>query len=238
MGRSLLNFRWGRGSAWSVAAAAVIALAAFGGSTQYAPEFGASLAYLVGLPAALWAGLALLQASWSETQQARTGLRLAAIGMLIYAVSAGLLVPEARFFPASWFNDEAFLALLGFPLALVRTLCVLVAAAGLWQYRLARQSPLLQCSTVRRWLPPVAVILLLGTGWLVADRYRAANFSLMVETAQAAAENVDSSSEEFEGDWDNVANERLRTGLPVILGTFFVAALLMGVCALAARLQR
>jgi signal transduction histidine kinase len=48
----------------------------------------------------------------------------------IYAVSSGLIVPKADFFPASLINYDSFIRIFGFPVQIVRMLCAILIAAG------------------------------------------------------------------------------------------------------------
>jgi len=48
----------------------------------------------------------------------------------IYAVSSGLIVPKAGFFPASLINYDSFIRAFGFPVQIIRMLCAIFIAAG------------------------------------------------------------------------------------------------------------
>jgi signal transduction histidine kinase len=60
-------------------------------------------------------------------------LRAAGIALAIYAFLAGLLVPFAPFFPASWLNEEILNDLLGVPAALFRALVGLILTYSVLQ---------------------------------------------------------------------------------------------------------
>ncbi|MFA4988080.1 MAG: ATP-binding protein [Candidatus Omnitrophota bacterium] len=50
----------------------------------------------------------------------------------LYAVVAGIIVPQADFFPASVFNYSNFIMIFGFPVQVIRILCVLVMTAAVF----------------------------------------------------------------------------------------------------------
>ncbi|MEW6439881.1 MAG: PAS domain S-box protein [bacterium] len=124
--------------------------------------------YALGLPGALLAGWALLRASHAPAQKegVRAGLALAGAAMLGYSLPTGLVVPRASFFPASVLNAEGFLATLGFPVQLLRTLCAACAAAGLWL--VFRRSPGTvedRPGLIRSWALAAALATVLAAGW-------------------------------------------------------------------------
>ncbi len=85
--------------------------------------------YLLCFPGGCLAAYGLMlqtkQAKSMGVQQIATHLKFAAVAFLMYAVVAGLFVPPASFFPASWLNRRLLSTYLGIPSPMIR------AAAGL-----------------------------------------------------------------------------------------------------------
>ncbi|MEZ4635381.1 MAG: ATP-binding protein [Caldilineaceae bacterium] len=83
--------------------------------------------YLVGLPAAIFAGLGLQRAAESEAviasgRHIKLMLRRAGHALFSYAVFAGLLVAPAAFFPASILNQDLLEQLTGVPVEILRSI--------------------------------------------------------------------------------------------------------------------
>jgi len=55
-------------------------------------------------------------------------IRLAAAAFFCYSILAGLIVPRADFFPASVVNYEAFKAVIGLPVQILRAICAVITA--------------------------------------------------------------------------------------------------------------
>ena len=115
--------------------ALIIGLIGLGLLLGGANGFDAACRYGLGLPGTMLAALALWRTARSNPIQPRLGLWLAAIALLIYGGVAGLVVPAAPFFPASWLNQDRFLAITGFPIQLLRMGCALTLLVGVWFYR-------------------------------------------------------------------------------------------------------
>jgi diguanylate cyclase (GGDEF)-like protein len=90
--------------------------------------------YLLGIPATALAALALMR---QVPQVARTNpsliinLKVAAFAFVGYGIVAGMVVPDAGFFPASFVNYTAFIGVFGIPVQAVRTACALTIAASM-----------------------------------------------------------------------------------------------------------
>jgi hypothetical protein len=100
--------------------AAMAGLAALGGLAGL-PGLYAATRYVLALVGGLWAAWALFLAARTLTLGSRQ-LQTAALGMVGYALAAGLVPNPAPFFPASWLNYESFLAFTGVPIQLIRGL--------------------------------------------------------------------------------------------------------------------
>jgi diguanylate cyclase (GGDEF)-like protein/PAS domain S-box-containing protein len=120
-------------------------LLALGGMGGFAGMSGLNAAcrYALGFPGALMAALALWrEARESEERLLRDPLAHSAAVMGVYAVATGLIVSKASFFPASVLNQDTFFSFAGFPIQLVRWICALLLAWGVWRYGKAAQAGL------------------------------------------------------------------------------------------------
>ena len=140
----------------------LLGLAGLGALADGAAGLNAACRYALGLSGALLSGVVLLRAARRE-QATSTRLPLFLIGsaLLIYALVAGLIVPRAVFAPASLINQEAFLALTGLPIQIIRALCATATTLGGWL--LLNQGPQVS-SWLRRSLLPGSLLLLLASG--------------------------------------------------------------------------
>ena len=90
--------------------------------------------YLLAVPAAMLATFALRAQAQSARQNARDtlshSLRIAAFGFSIYTLTQFFVHP-IDMFPARYINEEAFLALTGFPIQLIRTIMAALITYGL-----------------------------------------------------------------------------------------------------------
>jgi PAS domain S-box-containing protein len=78
-----------------------------------------------------WAAWVLYRAS-SFSSVGRRPLRIAALGMLVHALSGFLMAPHSPLFPAMALNDEFFLALFGFSSHAVGALTAVLMGVALW----------------------------------------------------------------------------------------------------------
>jgi PAS domain S-box-containing protein len=142
----------------------LLLLAALGGLAGI-DGLNASCRYTLALPGALLAGWALLQAAKRKQSGQRWQLGLAAAAFLVYAPAAGLIVPKAAFFPASILNQDTVFDALGLPIQVIRTVCAIAIATGIWlEYRQISTAKEQQ-GRIPSWLIPVTIMLLLVTGW-------------------------------------------------------------------------
>jgi PAS domain S-box-containing protein len=86
--------------------------------------------YLIGVPGIVITCYALLLYMQQIKDQAPTGtarlMKITIVIFMAYGFFAGLIVPEAQFFPASIFNYTVFFNATGVPVQLFRTLCAIV----------------------------------------------------------------------------------------------------------------
>ncbi|HPE72764.1 MAG TPA: diguanylate cyclase [Candidatus Competibacter sp.] len=148
---------------------AVLGLVALGGSPGETSGLNATCRYALGLSGGMLAAASLWRADGAIGED-RWYLRLAASSMLAYGLTAGLVVPKAAFFPASWLNHDSFLALTGIPVQFVRMLCTLGVMIGVWLHELRVSSVWLRRSgPIPRWLYPTLFVLLAGLGGWATD---------------------------------------------------------------------
>lgn len=90
--------------------------------------------YLLAVPAAMLAALALRAQGRNACEQGRTrlgtSLTIAAFGFGIYTLTQFFVHP-INMFPARYINEEAFLAYTGFPIQLIRTITATLITFGL-----------------------------------------------------------------------------------------------------------
>jgi signal transduction histidine kinase len=90
--------------------------------------------YLLAVPAAMLAALALRAQGRTAREQGRThlstSLTIAAFGFGIYTLTQFFVHP-INMFPARYINEEAFLAYTGFPIQLIRTVTAILITFGL-----------------------------------------------------------------------------------------------------------
>ncbi len=165
-GRAGTRIVCGRGPGrWILAA--LVALAGVGGLAGLTGLF-ATTRYVLGLAGGLWAAGTLFLAAKTEPPGARP-LQIGALGMAGYALATGLVVTPAPFFPASWLNNDSFVALTGVPIQLIRGLIALSICAPLC---LCAQTFLERDHHFRIWFRHLlmgamaGLALLLITGWI------------------------------------------------------------------------
>ena len=128
--------------------------------------------------------LCLFGGSWSTWVIYRYGERLSsgkgwiravATGIFLFAVSAGLIVPRADFFPANLFNQENFVRILGFPIQMLRGLFITVTAVAAWTYlnflrRTERSSGGITTDDRSSFVIVIVLIIALIGGWFATDQ--------------------------------------------------------------------
>ncbi len=92
--------------------------------------------YVIGFPAGLVAAAGLRYQAQRRIKPLAprsiyTTLQIAGIGLVAYAILGGLIVPPGDFFPANWLNTERFLAWIGIPVQVFRSLVGLILAIAI-----------------------------------------------------------------------------------------------------------
>ena len=128
---SLIRRRgWGPGR-WLLV---ILALLACLGALSGWNGLNATTRYVLGLVGSLWAGWALYTEGRQGDPQQRFWLLAGGVGLMLYGLVAGMIVPRVPFFPGTLVNSEAFTSLMGLPIQLVRGLLALWIAAMLVGY--------------------------------------------------------------------------------------------------------
>jgi energy-converting hydrogenase Eha subunit G len=96
--------------------------------------------YLFGFFGSILAGLGFFSYCHSRkisslTHQASQSVKYAsyitAIAFIVYGILGGLVVPSAPWFPANWLNQDTFLAGVGLPVQLFRSVCAVLMAVSI-----------------------------------------------------------------------------------------------------------
>jgi len=111
----------------------LVFLAVWGGLKGMA-GLNASVRYAFGLTGAIGSAWALWQDQKNKSVSS-AGLKMVAIGLLLYGLATGLVPAPADFWPASFINTRVFFSCFGFPVQIVRMLLAFLIAIGLWIYR-------------------------------------------------------------------------------------------------------
>ncbi len=164
-GRRGMKAQSGRAPAlWAyVPLLALAGLGAFAGMNG----LNATCRYFLGFPGAVLACLVIYRQSHTLDPVRRWSLVLAAVAFFIYGLAAGLVVPAAAFPPASIFNNDSFLAAVGFSIQLIRTLCALAAALGFCI--IYQQSRMPAAHWSKSWILPTLVALLMTGGFFLTN---------------------------------------------------------------------
>ena len=147
-------------------------LAAMSGSLYGADGANVTIRYFLGIPSAAWASMSLFRASRGH-RRAMIDSILAAVALAGFAIAVGVVVPDARLFPASILNATSFLAITGFPVQIVRAILGVILSASLWSYYQQRprnplsisQSPL----STHGYQIALSLVVVLMIGWIVTE---------------------------------------------------------------------
>ncbi|MEJ2364711.1 MAG: hypothetical protein P8017_08520, partial [Deltaproteobacteria bacterium] len=195
--------------------ALMTALVGLGGLAGY-PGLLAATRYVLGLTGALWAAAALVLLSRTEAPRSRA-LQAAALGMAGYALAAGLVVPPAPFFPASWLNYDSFLAVTAIPIQLIRGLLAIAISASLCLFA---ETSLEKEPQFRIWFRQMTLVamtivaLLLTTGWFFTQYL--GNIALLdkLDDSKHDAEMLSQSLENKMGEADRFV--KVMSGFPAV----------------------
>jgi hypothetical protein len=112
----------------------ILALSAAMGGVHGWSGLDANTRYSLGLVGSLWSGWALCKEGRQGNLQGRFWLLAGGIGLMLYGLAAGVIVPRDPFLPAVMVNYETFAHLTGMPIQLVRGLLALWIAASIAGY--------------------------------------------------------------------------------------------------------
>lgn len=140
-------------------------------------DFLSLIRFLLAAPAGLLAALALWQCGIRRQDASMTAYRkvMAPLVMALYAISTGLIVPAAHFWPASQFNQEWFMACTGIPVQFIRFILASLLVVAIWydynQWRFrAFRGDFTQRIRFVRWVTLMAFTLVMVCGWILVDR--------------------------------------------------------------------
>jgi diguanylate cyclase (GGDEF)-like protein len=165
---------------------------------------GVFVRYFFALPGGLLAAWVLMRAS--RTAISAGSLQMsAAAAMSIYSLSAGAVVAQASFFPASVINQTQFSAVLGFPVQQLRGTLAILITAFIWSYYQRTRQGLERCSVslIKSSGVKLTMIFLvvMGAGWLftqaVGDYMDHTMRIDMSHQAIVASESVDDNIQGF-----------------------------------------
>ena len=170
-GRLSLIRRRGRGPGrWLLV---VLALAAGLGAFDGWSGLNATTRYFLGLVGSLGAGWALFAEARRADSKCRPSLLAGSAGFILYGLAAGVVVPQASFFPASVINYAAFTSLTGLPIQLVRGLLALwISAMIVGYFQVSWPSNYERCHRYRaRYMYGVgaALVVILVGGWFLTQ---------------------------------------------------------------------
>jgi len=155
----------------------------------------ATIRYALGLPGGLLAAGVLWRATWRLDTRQRWPFGLIALALLVYGPATGLSAPYAAFFPAATLNHDTFLAVAGFPLQLIQTLCALTAATGAWMAYRQPGNTVVHPGGLQRWSISVAIVALLAGGaWAANWRGQLADMEMrsrLLSQAKEIAQAID-----------------------------------------------
>jgi diguanylate cyclase (GGDEF)-like protein len=148
-------------------------IALIGGTTGWG-GLNAASRYALGLVGAISSAIALLLASKGLDNFGRRALVSGGIGMGLYAVATGAVVPKALFFPAALLNQASFLKTFGFPIQLARGVFAVWIAFSIWFYSQVSYGRGIEAKYKElRWrfslIMSLSVFLIMALGWGVTD---------------------------------------------------------------------
>jgi PAS domain S-box-containing protein len=145
-------------------------LAAMGALADGLDGFNAGARYALGIPGSILAMLALASIVGPEEDiWKRRGLVLSACCIFFFGV-AEVVVPPARFDPASWLNHDTFFHALGFPIQLMQACGMAGVMTGFWIYRQRLTSGAAPQHRGIPWLTPLVFVGLLVLGWYASEQ--------------------------------------------------------------------
>lgn len=148
--------------------------------------FNATIRLALGLPGAMLAAYAVWLASAKENH-ARNPLRLISAALVIYALAAGLVLPESGLPVSRYLGYSNFGNTFGFPVQLLRALIATILACAVWQYSLALNPKGKRREIKARlgWSAIAALLLAAALGWEFTDLMGARSYEDMAQNAES-----------------------------------------------------
>ena len=170
-GRACLIRRRGRGPGlWLLG---LLLLGAATGGLNGWGGLNATCRYFLGLVGGVWAGLELLRAAAGARPEHRKWFGAIGGVLILYALSTGLVVPRAAFFPAAVINQETFLQLTSWPIQLIRGLLAFgIAVLTAIYFQVSCPAANAECHAYRaRYMSGlgIAIIVILVSGWFLTQ---------------------------------------------------------------------
>ena len=152
-------------------------------------EMDASFRYCFGFTGGMLSAAALRKISLQSRGSERKWLTCGSVSMGLYALSAGLVVHKAGFWPASVFNSRNFYDLAGFPIQLAKGVFAICLALSVWayaQFRIAgvyEEHPAAAQNRSHILMPGLLFIGIVLAGWVLTQF--AGNHALSIEMRDA-----------------------------------------------------
>ncbi len=158
-------------------------------------SLGTAVRLLAALPATLGAALVIGAASGGGARpDGEVGQELfwTAVGLSIFGVASGIFVPASPVVPTGWPTEEAFLAVTGIPIQVVRVLGIGVATVGVWAHGISLDPNGRVAKKRRRffWALNAALFAILAGGWVFTERLGSQRDRELQADAQAGAASV------------------------------------------------
>jgi len=138
--------------------------------------WAAMIRYLLGFPSAYLASRMIYEFSKTE-KEGKYPLKYLSILLALYAITTGLVVPQAGFFPATLINFESFYETFGIPVQVFRAIFALCAALAIWfyssvsseiSYRLPRY---VRHYVPTKWTIGLTLVVLVIAGWIFTNYF-------------------------------------------------------------------
>ncbi|MFZ5448519.1 MAG: diguanylate cyclase [Thermodesulfobacteriota bacterium] len=151
----------------------LLALASGLGAVHGLSGLNVTSRYALGLVGSFWAGWALCREGGQADSQQRFWLLGGGVGLMVYGLATGVIVPTAPIFPAAWVNYGTFSSFTGLPIQLVRGLLALWIAAMIAGYfQISWPAEYERCHRQRaRYMygAGAALLLILIFGWILTQ---------------------------------------------------------------------
>lgn len=151
----------------------LLSLAAAMGAVHGWSGVNVTTRYALGLVGSLWAGWALYTEGRQGDPRQQFWLLAGGVGLMLYGLATGMIVPHAPFFPAAMVNYETFTSLTGLPIQLVRGLLALwISTMIVGYFQASWPVEYAQSHRVRaRYMygATAALVVILASGWVLTQ---------------------------------------------------------------------